>query len=56
VAFHTHDDIGLCVPVEQAEAARDYLVGVMQARPEWAPGLPLKADPTISEFYTKTED
>jgi DNA polymerase bacteriophage-type len=56
VVFHTHDEVGLCVPVQQAEAARDYLVGVMQTRPEWAPGLPLKADPVISEFYTKTED
>ena len=44
------------VPEAQAEAARDYLVGVMQMRPEWAPGLPLKADPVVSEFYTKTED
>lgn len=56
VAFHTHDEIGLCVDEADADDARDYLVGLMQERPEWADGLPLKADPAVSEYYTKTED
>jgi hypothetical protein len=48
VVFHTHDDNRAVRARAAGRSARDYLVGVMQTRPEWAPGLPLKADPVIS--------
>lgn len=50
-----HDEIVLCVPERQAEAAFHDAIEVMSAPPDWAAGLPLEAEGCISDFYLKPD-
>jgi DNA polymerase bacteriophage-type len=49
--MHIHDEVVLDVPREKADL--DKIEAIMGAPIDWAPGLPLKADGFISEFYKK---
>lgn len=53
VVAHTHDEIVIEVDKADMEAGRDALVEVMTAVPDWAPGLPIAADATVHEWYSK---
>lgn len=49
--FHIHDEVVLDVPKEKADLER--VSSIMGQPIEWAPGLPLRADGFISEYYKK---
>lgn len=49
--MHIHDEVVLDVPREKADL--DKIEAIMGAPIAWAPGLPLKAEGFISEFYKK---
>jgi DNA polymerase bacteriophage-type len=49
--MHIHDEVVLDVPKEKADL--DKIAAIMSEPIEWAPGLPLKAEGFISEFYKK---
>ena len=51
--LHCHDEIGLEVPEEKAQAVANHLQMVMETPPEWAQGLPLAAEPNIMKRYGK---
>jgi len=51
--LHCHDEIGLEVPIEQAEQAAAHIKKVMEESETWARGLPLAAEPKIMERYGK---
>lgn len=53
VAFHVHDEIILEVDEDEAEDAKQVLQEVMEESPEWAPGIPLTAEPEILKRYGK---
>jgi len=53
VVLHVHDEIVTCVPEADAEDAKRTLVGIMSKAPEWADGLPVAAEATISKRYWK---
>ena len=51
VVFHVHDEVIIDCPASEEDLNR---VCEIMGRPiPWAPGLPLKADGWIGEFYTK---
>lgn len=51
VVMHIHDEIVLDVPEETANL--DTVCSIMGQPMPWAPGLPLKADGFLTEFYMK---
>lgn len=51
VAFQVHDEIILCVPETQADAARTALVTAMNTPPMWAPELPVTCESGIGVNY-----
>lgn len=53
VALHVHDEVVLEVFEYLAERYTDRLQEQMEFVPEWAEGLPLKAEPQIMERYGK---
>lgn len=53
VVLHCHDEILLESPEQDAEACRHILMDTMQRAPEWAAGLPLKAEAKITARYGK---
>ena len=53
VVLHCHDEILLESPEQAAEAGRRILMETMQRAPEWAAGLPLKAEAKIMLRYGK---
>ena len=53
VVAHTHDEIVIEVDEGRAAEGRAALMEVMTAVPEWAPGLPIAAEPTTWDWYTK---
>jgi DNA polymerase bacteriophage-type len=48
-----HDELVLCVPEDQAEAAKQAAEREMSRTPAWAPGLPLGAECKIASLYGK---
>jgi len=53
VVLHVHDEIVLEVPSDIADHSMTTLQTVMETEPDWAEGLPLKAEPVIMERYGK---
>jgi DNA polymerase I-like protein with 3'-5' exonuclease and polymerase domains len=51
VVLNAHDENVVCVPEEQAEAARDYMTEVMSIPPVWAPDLPVACEAKIGKTY-----
>lgn len=54
--MHTHDEVVTQVLEELAEDAQRVLVHEMEMNDAWDAGLPLKAEPKISFYYTKVGD
>jgi len=52
---HTHDEILLETPEDEADAVVKRLVEKMTSGFTWADGLPLAAEPAMSFYYTKNE-
>lgn len=52
VVMLVHDEVVCCVPVEQAEECKAYMLEVMRTVPEWAEGLPLDAEAGIDQIYS----
>lgn len=55
IVGHTHDEILLEAPVDQAKEVASRLVNHMTCGFDWTGGLPLAAEPAISWYYTKDE-
>jgi DNA polymerase bacteriophage-type len=53
VVLHVHDEIVCEVRAHDADAASIALENVMNETPDWAPGLPLKAEVKIMERFGK---
>jgi DNA polymerase len=53
VVAHVHDEVILEVPVKIATSVKEELQCIMESPPEWAQGLPLKAEPAIMMRYGK---
>ena len=51
----THDECVCMVDTQDVAAGREALLSVMLDVPDWAEGLPIAADSTVSDWYTKTE-
>lgn len=51
VVLNAHDENVACVPIKQAEEARDYMVEVMSQPPKWAPDLPIACEAQIGLSY-----
>jgi len=54
--LHTHDEIGQLVPERYADEAETRLKLAMESLPEWAEGLPMVAETTQHDYYTKIGD
>lgn len=52
-AHHIHDEVVLCVPQDQGEAALKTAIEELSTTPTWAPGLPLGAEGVVSQCYGK---
>lgn len=50
-AFHVHDEVVLDVPNDQADL--EAVTEIMGVPVSWAPGLPLKADGFVTDYYMK---
>lgn len=53
IVGHTHDEILLEAPVDQADAVAERLVKMMTSGFSWTEGLPLAAEEAVSWYYTK---
>lgn len=53
IVMHVHDEVISEIPVESKKEHYDAMVSVMEQIPDWAEGLPLKADGYITPFYIK---
>lgn len=51
ISIHVHDEVVLDVPKEQANL--EAVTSIMGQPISWAPGLPLKADGFITDYYMK---
>ena len=55
VIFHVHDELIVEVPEADAEQAKEHILAIMAQSPSWAPGLPVEAEATIAERYSKAK-
>jgi DNA polymerase bacteriophage-type len=53
IVLHVHDEAAVEVPTENAEAALKTMLGIMAEPLPWAPGLLLKGEGFITEYYKK---
>lgn len=53
IVMHVHDEVVCEVPKDEADAIFKGLIQIMGTQVYWAPGLPLKADGYITDFYKK---
>ena len=53
IVMHVHDEMIVEVYKEQAEDALAYMQECMSRPLDWAPGLPLRGDGYITEYYRK---
>jgi DNA polymerase len=54
VVLHVHDDICVECPSDRAEAVEQEMMDIMCTNEEWNEGLPIAAEPTRWDWYTKT--
>ena len=54
VAFQVHDEIIICVPEVEAEAAQAKLEEIMSTPPKWAPDLPVACESGVANNYGDT--
>lgn len=53
IVMHVHDEVVCEVPKEKSETIFKDLIDLMGKQVYWAPGLPLRADGYITDFYKK---
>lgn len=53
VVMHIHDEVVVEVPTEKVDTALKDVQRIMTTTPTWLEGLPLTAETTTSDFYTK---
>ena len=53
IRMHIHDEMIVDVPAEEAEKALADIGSAMGAPISWAPGLPLRGDGYICDYYRK---
>jgi DNA polymerase len=53
IVFHVHDEMILEVPEAEAQSRLDGVLGLMKLPVPWAPGLYLKGDGYICDYYKK---
>ena len=53
VVMHIHDEVVVEVPTEKVDTALKDVQRIMTTAPAWLEGLPLAAETTTSDFYTK---
>lgn len=51
IRLNTHDEWGICVPTDYAQAGLDYMLACMKWTPQWATGLPLDAEGDFALRY-----
>lgn len=51
IRLNTHDECGICVPTDYAQAGLDYMLACMKWTPQWAAGLPLDAEGDFALRY-----
>ena len=54
VVLHVHDDICVECPSDLAETVEQEMLKIMCTNEEWNEGLPIAAEPTRWDWYTKT--
>ena len=55
VVLHVHDDICVECPIPQADAVERRMLEIMCHNEDWSEGLPIAAEPTQNDWYTKTK-
>jgi len=53
IIMHVHDELVCEVPESQAEEALATVLRIMHTPPDWIPDLPVAAEGTLTDFYTK---
>ena len=53
IVMHIHDEMVVEVPKKDAEIALKDILGIMAQPVPWAPGLKLKGDGYITDYYKK---
>jgi DNA polymerase len=53
IIFHVHDEVVLEVPEETAQVDLQRVIDIMSTPPEWIPDIPLAAEGSILNRYTK---
>jgi DNA polymerase len=53
IVMHVHDEMIVDAPAEAAEALLDVINSGMSQPIDWAPGLPLKGDGYVCDYYRK---
>ena len=53
VIMRIHDEVVCLVPEESAQERLNQIIAIMSEPPEWAPGLPLAAEGSLSKVYKK---
>lgn len=56
VVMHTHDEIVVECDEDWVQDVSRALMAAMKAVPDWAPGLPIAAESTVADYYTKTSE
>jgi len=51
VVMTVHDAVGVIVPTEKAEEARQFVEACMRIRPKWATALPLNCESKMGASY-----
>jgi DNA polymerase len=53
IVMHVHDEMIIDAPAEDADKILEQVNVRMSAPIDWAPGLPLKGDGYVCDFYKK---
>lgn len=51
VVMHTHDELIVCAPEQEAQTASDFVLTTMKTPPLWANDLPLNAEASMGDHY-----
>ena len=55
VIFHVHDELIVEVPKKSEEEAKMQILSLMAKSPTWAPNLPVEAEATVADRYSKAK-
>lgn len=53
IIMHVHDELICLVPDEKAEELLAKMLAIMHTPPDWIPDLPVAAEGTLNDFYSK---